>query len=306
MKNVLKNLVWLLLVPSISFAAGKATVSSENRTAVPIAGVQSDGTMVPVKVDADGVVQVSGAGGGASAFTDLTDAPASYTGQAGNFVKVNSGETGLEFGIVAGFGDVVGPASSTDNALVRFNSTTGKLIQNSVGILNDTGDLSGISTIAISDYVEFLNAITLSTSKYSVGQETNKLSLNAPTSKSIDLKIAGTSKLTIDENQTNIGTGIIYKTTTTATNYTALTTDYMILVTSTAATRTISLPAVAGLTDGKTFIVKDASCAVGTNGTSIVIDPNGAELIDNASTATINYDCESRSIVKNGSSWYIF
>lgn len=38
-------------------------------------------------------------------------------------------------------GDVVGPASSTDNALVRFNSTTGKLLQNSGTTLDDNGSL---------------------------------------------------------------------------------------------------------------------------------------------------------------------
>lgn len=49
-----------------------------------------------------------------------------------------------------GFGDVVGPASSTDNALARFDTTTGKLIQNSVGILDDTGNLSGLLSSTIS------------------------------------------------------------------------------------------------------------------------------------------------------------
>lgn len=42
----------------------------------------------------------------------------------------------------SGTGDVVGPASSTDNALVRFDSTTGKLIQNSTVVLGDTGILT--------------------------------------------------------------------------------------------------------------------------------------------------------------------
>ncbi len=37
-----------------------------------------------------------------------------------------------------------GPASSTDNALVRFDGTTGKLAQNSVGILSDVGILTGV------------------------------------------------------------------------------------------------------------------------------------------------------------------
>jgi len=45
---------------------------------------------------------------------------------------------------VTGIGDVVGPASSTDNAVARFDTTTGKLIQNSVTTIDDTGNASGI------------------------------------------------------------------------------------------------------------------------------------------------------------------
>lgn len=41
-----------------------------------------------------------------------------------------------------GTGDVVGPASSTDNAIARFDGTTGKLIQNSSATLSDTGVLT--------------------------------------------------------------------------------------------------------------------------------------------------------------------
>lgn len=40
-----------------------------------------------------------------------------------------------------GNGDVVGPGSSTDNAIARFDATTGKLIQNSALTLGDTGIL---------------------------------------------------------------------------------------------------------------------------------------------------------------------
>jgi len=40
-------------------------------------------------------------------------------------------------------GDVVGPASATDNAIARFDSTTGKLIQNSVVTMDDTGNIAG-------------------------------------------------------------------------------------------------------------------------------------------------------------------
>jgi len=39
---------------------------------------------------------------------------------------------------------VVGPGSSTDNAVARFDGTSGKLIQNSVTTIDDTGNASGI------------------------------------------------------------------------------------------------------------------------------------------------------------------
>ena len=51
--------------------------------------------------------------------------------------------TGVQWvNAATGTGDVVGPASSTDNAVVRFDGTTGKLIQNSTVTLSDTGVLT--------------------------------------------------------------------------------------------------------------------------------------------------------------------
>lgn len=47
-----------------------------------------------------------------------------------------------------GSGDVVGPSSSTANALTRYNGTTGKLIKNSVAILDNSGNLSGINNLS--------------------------------------------------------------------------------------------------------------------------------------------------------------
>jgi hypothetical protein len=45
---------------------------------------------------------------------------------------------------------VVGPASSTDNAFARFDSTTGKLLQNSTGAtLSDTGAPSFTGTVNV-------------------------------------------------------------------------------------------------------------------------------------------------------------
>lgn len=44
-----------------------------------------------------------------------------------------------------GAGDVVGPASATDNAVARFDSTTGKLIQNSGVAISDAGAITGLT-----------------------------------------------------------------------------------------------------------------------------------------------------------------
>jgi hypothetical protein len=44
-------------------------------------------------------------------------------------------------------GDVVGPASATDNAVARYDTTTGKLIQNSLVIIDDTGSVTGVNAL---------------------------------------------------------------------------------------------------------------------------------------------------------------
>jgi hypothetical protein len=72
------------------------------------------------------------------------------------FYKDNLGAVQVLATKAGASGDVVGPASSTDNALVRFDSTTGKLAQNSVAILSDAGALSGLTDISAS------GAVTLS------------------------------------------------------------------------------------------------------------------------------------------------
>lgn len=47
----------------------------------------------------------------------------------------------------AGTGDVVGAASSTDNALVRWDGTTGKLIQNGTITQDDNGNLANVNAV---------------------------------------------------------------------------------------------------------------------------------------------------------------
>ena len=74
----------------------------------------------------------------------------SLTGNALEVLRVNAGETDVEWAAASGGGDVVGPSSATDNALCRFDGTTGKLIQLGLWILSDVGQLgrdTGTSSI---------------------------------------------------------------------------------------------------------------------------------------------------------------
>jgi hypothetical protein len=53
-----------------------------------------------------------------------------------------------------GSGDVVGPASATDSALALFDTTTGKLIKNSVVIVDVLGNITGVKTLYATDKIE--------------------------------------------------------------------------------------------------------------------------------------------------------
>ena len=98
-----------------------------------------------------------------------------YTGNVGKYLKIDDNK-GL---IVAdtpagggGSGDVVGPSASSDNAIARYDSTTGKLIQNSTVILTDTGAINNVLSIepTSSENVSFgINANTAGATNISLG-----------------------------------------------------------------------------------------------------------------------------------------
>ncbi len=83
------------------------------------------------------------------AGNDTYTLPNAYPGSNGYLLSCTT--AGVMSWVAAGsggVGDVVGPASSTDNAITRFDSTTGKLIQNSTATLDDNGNISSTNVIA--------------------------------------------------------------------------------------------------------------------------------------------------------------
>lgn len=69
-------------------------------------------------------------------------------GANGSVLVADSAQpTGLRYSTSAGTGDVVGPSSSTDNAIARFDGTNGKLIQNSGATISDAGAVTAVGFV---------------------------------------------------------------------------------------------------------------------------------------------------------------
>lgn len=82
----------------------------------------------------------------------------------------------------SGSGDVSGPASSTDNAIARFNGATGKIIQNSGITIDDSDGISGATINAASNtFVDIPTSAAASVT----GSDTNFVTGTAGTSGNI-------------------------------------------------------------------------------------------------------------------------
>lgn len=78
----------------------------------------------------------------------------------------------------AGTGDVTGPASATDNAIVRFDGTGGKTIQNSViTIADSTGNVAGMGTLNTHTIPSGTSTFAIFTDKLSVFAATTSAEL---------------------------------------------------------------------------------------------------------------------------------
>ena len=124
----------------------------------------------------------------------------------------------------SGSGDVVGPASSTDNAIARYDGTTGKLLQNSAATIADsTGDITAgkYNSVAISG--SSTPALTVTGTASVSGTNTGDNAVNSLYSGLVSNathtgEVTGSTALTVDK------TAITNKT-----QVTAVGTDYILI-----------------------------------------------------------------------------
>jgi hypothetical protein len=109
--------------------------------------------------------------------SNQSDASIVVKGSATSGCTVIAGQTavvawnGSDFVLVAS-GDVDGPVSATDNAIVRFNGTSGKIVQNSDVTIADT-------TGTITTPGQFISTISSGTAPMQVSSTTVVTNLNA-------------------------------------------------------------------------------------------------------------------------------
>ena len=162
-----------------------------------------------------------------------------------------------------GSGDVVGPSSSTDEALARFDSTTGKLLQDAVATLSDAGaftvpEIAAPSTPATGRVVFYAKADGLMYSKDDAGTET--------------LMSGGSGG-------GGGGTGLFVGRSAKAANYTVVAGDKGYLIDCTAGGITIAFDPVATLGDGFYVAVYNSTNSV----SPITLNPSGSEQIQTPS-----------------------
>lgn len=123
----------LVTVSGASFTPGALYYLQDNGSLGTSPGTVEKPILIAVSSTSGVMVLAVGASGGASAFTDLTDAPNDYTGAGGKLLAVTVGEDGLEFvdppsGGGAAWGGITGTLSDQadlDAALdARPTSTT--------------------------------------------------------------------------------------------------------------------------------------------------------------------------------------
>ena len=182
-----------------------------------------------------------------------------------------------------------GPVSSTDNALMRFDSTTGKISQNSIGILSDTGVLSGITAYNAPDGT-VTNPIYAFTSETNTGIYLSGINI-------MSIGVNGTRELDIGSGLTVLSAfaaeaGIKLKSSRHVTTKLIDTTAYAWLGNTDSGIFTFTLPA--GVQDTTYRVINTGSSAnlltLAPDGTEHLQGANSSITLADGVSVTITYD----------------
>jgi len=113
--------------------AGTDYLAPGGALGTPASGTLTNTTGLPLTTGVTGTLPIANGGTGTTTPSIVAGTNVTVSGTWPN-QTVNS--------TASGTGDVVGPASATDNAITRFDTTTGKLIQNSLVTVADDGAIT--------------------------------------------------------------------------------------------------------------------------------------------------------------------
>ena len=168
----------------------------------PTSATLTNATGLPLTTGVTGTLPIANGGTGTSSPAIVAGTNITVSGTWPN-QTINS--------TASGSGDVAGPASATDNALVRFDSTTGKLIQNSVVTVADTtGNMAGVGTLSVGGELTY-GGVTLTNAVTGTGKMVLDTSptfvtpiLGTPTSGTL----TNATGLPISSGVSGLGTGV--------------------------------------------------------------------------------------------------